>query len=121
MDRLKARAKHRDWLNEIEARIANIRAERKGEGRTLTPQGARALAGEWYKWFVAQMAANKWPGSVWRDYRDRAWTDCTARQIRLAGRSMTLTWTMCGRSSPMKPRRHNSLPPSGCPTRSAVA
>ena len=73
MDLLKARALHRDWLNDIEARIANIRAERKGEGHTLTPQGARALAGEWYSWFVAQMAANKWPGSIWRDYRDRAW------------------------------------------------
>jgi hypothetical protein len=60
VDRLKARAKHRDWLNEIEARIANIRAERKGEGRTLTPQDARALAGEWYKWFVVRAAAQKW-------------------------------------------------------------
>jgi hypothetical protein len=27
-----ARAKHRGWLSDIEARIANIRAERKGEG-----------------------------------------------------------------------------------------
>jgi len=73
VDRLRARAKHRDWLNEIEARIANIRAERKGEGRTLTPQDARALAGEWYKWFVVQMAAYKWSSSRWRDYRDRSW------------------------------------------------
>ncbi|MGA2886339.1 MAG: hypothetical protein ABSE80_14555, partial [Halobacteriota archaeon] len=32
-----ARAKHREWSSEIEARIANIRAARKGEGRTLTP------------------------------------------------------------------------------------
>ena len=43
-----ARAKHREWSSEIEARIANIRAARKGEGRTLTPKEARALAGEWY-------------------------------------------------------------------------
>ena len=43
-----ARAKHREWSSEIEARIANIRAERRGAGRTLTPQEARALAGEWY-------------------------------------------------------------------------
>ena len=55
---------HREWLSEIEARIANIRAERKGEGQTLTPQGARALAGEWYKWFALQMAANKWSGKA---------------------------------------------------------
>jgi predicted ATPase len=33
-------AKHREWLSEIEARIANIRAERRGEGQMLT----RALA-----------------------------------------------------------------------------
>ncbi len=70
---LQARAKHREWSSEIEARIANIRAERKGEGQTLTPQYARMLAGEWYKWFVLQMAANKWSGKAWRDYRDRAW------------------------------------------------
>jgi len=43
-----ARAKHREWSSEVEARIANIRAARKGEGRTLTPKEARALAGEWY-------------------------------------------------------------------------
>ena len=41
-----ARAKHREWSSEIEARIANIRAARKGEGRTLTPKEARSLAGE---------------------------------------------------------------------------
>ncbi len=73
VDLLKARALHREWLSEIEARIANIRAESKREGHTLTPQGARALAGEWYRWFVTQMAANKWPGSIWRDYRNRMW------------------------------------------------
>jgi hypothetical protein len=63
-----ARAKHREWSSEIEARIANIRAERRGAGRTLTPQEARALAGEWYGWFTARMAANNWPASVWGDY-----------------------------------------------------
>jgi hypothetical protein len=31
---------------------ANIRTAAKGEGRTLTPKEARALAGEWYGWFV---------------------------------------------------------------------
>jgi integrase len=49
-----ARAKHREWLSDIEARIANIRAERKGAGRTLTPMQARALAGEWYLWWTAR-------------------------------------------------------------------
>ena len=56
-----ARAKHREWSSEIEARIANIRAEQRGEGRTVTPKEARALAGEWYGWFTARMATNKWP------------------------------------------------------------
>jgi len=51
-----ARAKHREWSSEIEARIVNIRAARKGGGRTLTPKEARALAGEWYHWFTARMA-----------------------------------------------------------------
>ena len=73
VDLLKARALHRDWLNDIEARIANVRAERRGEGRALTPQGARALAGEWYTWFIGQVAVNKWSGSKLRDYRDDAW------------------------------------------------
>jgi len=64
-----ARAKHREWTTEIEARIANIRAARKGGGRALTPQEARALAGEWYGWFTARMATNKWPATVWEDYQ----------------------------------------------------
>ncbi len=64
-----ARAKHREWSSEIEARIANIRAERRGEGRTLTPKEARALAGEWYGWFTALMAARNLPADVWEDYQ----------------------------------------------------
>lgn len=64
-----ARARHREWSSEIEARIANIRAESRGEGRTLTPPEARALAGEWYGWFTARMATNKWPADVWEDYQ----------------------------------------------------
>jgi integrase len=63
-----ARQKHREWSSEIEARIANVRAERKGVGRTLTPKDARALAGEWYGWFTARMAATNWPAHVWEDY-----------------------------------------------------
>jgi hypothetical protein len=69
-----ARAKWREWSSDIEARIANIRAARKGEGRTLTPLAARALAGEWYGWYVALMAGNGWPAPVWVDYQERQWT-----------------------------------------------
>ena len=49
-----AKQMFRDWETEVAARIAAIRAERTGEGVTLTPQQARALAGEWYEWFVAR-------------------------------------------------------------------
>jgi len=66
---LLARAKHREWSSEVEARFANIRAERKGAGRILTPKEARALAGEWYGWFTGRMAANNWPAGVWEDYQ----------------------------------------------------
>jgi hypothetical protein len=66
---LHARAKHREWSSEIEARFANIRAERKGEGRMLSAKEARALAGEWYGWFIARMAASNWPPDVWGDYQ----------------------------------------------------
>jgi integrase len=40
--------------NEVDAHIEAIRAERTGEGVTLTPPQARALAGEWYEWFLAR-------------------------------------------------------------------
>ena len=60
-----ARAKHREWSSEIEARIANIRSARKGEGCMLTPHQARALAGEWYHWFIARMSTHNWPADVW--------------------------------------------------------
>ena len=66
---LLARAKHREWSSEVEARFANIRAEREGAGRTLTPKEARALAGEWYGWFATRMAARNWPAGVWEDYQ----------------------------------------------------
>jgi len=43
-----------EWLAEVESRIDAIRKQRKGEGIALTHQQARALAGDWYKWFVAR-------------------------------------------------------------------
>jgi hypothetical protein len=49
-----AKQKFREWDAEVTARIDAIRAERKGEGITLTRQQARALAGEWYHWFIAR-------------------------------------------------------------------
>ena len=43
-----------EWLSEVEGQIANIRAQRRGEGIALTRQAACALAGEWYDWFLAR-------------------------------------------------------------------
>jgi hypothetical protein len=42
----RSQALFREWENEVDARIEAIRAERTGEGIALTPQQARALAGE---------------------------------------------------------------------------
>ena len=63
-----ARAKHREWLSDIEARIANIRADRKGEGRTLSPMQARALAGEWYLWWTTRHLAKPAALKHWQDF-----------------------------------------------------
>jgi hypothetical protein len=49
-----ARQKFREWDTEVGGRIDAIRAEQKGEGIALTVRQARALAGGWYEWFVAQ-------------------------------------------------------------------
>ena len=49
-----AKQKFREWDAEVTARIEAIRAERKGEGISLTRQQARALAGEWYHWFIGR-------------------------------------------------------------------
>lgn len=78
---LLARAKHREWSSEIEARIANIRAGRQGEGRTLTPKDARGLAGDWYGWFVAR-EADHWPVDVWEDYRTRMLGELEAAAVQ---------------------------------------
>jgi integrase len=75
MPTIKARAKHRDWLNEIDARIANIRAEQNGEGRTLTSVQARALAGEWYNWFTAKHLARERSSQFWEAEIEALWND----------------------------------------------
>jgi hypothetical protein len=49
-----AKAKFAEWLAEIETRIESIRARQRGEGQGLTQKQARALAGEWYSWFIAR-------------------------------------------------------------------
>jgi len=59
----------RDWETEVASRIDGIRAERTGEGIALTPQQARALAGEWYEWFIARHPASD--ESKWEALRDQ--------------------------------------------------
>ncbi len=68
-----ARAKHREWLSEIEARISNIRAEQRGEGRTLTPRQARGLAGEWYRWFTDRHLAKPRSALYWEEEASEAY------------------------------------------------
>jgi integrase len=60
---------YNEWLAETERRIAAIRAKRNGEGIALTPRQARALAGEWYEWFIARHPAND--RKVWESVRDK--------------------------------------------------
>jgi integrase len=69
---LQARALHREWLTEIEGRVANIRAEKKGEGQLLTPKAARALAGAWYHWFTERYLQSSEPAAHWRRLKERA-------------------------------------------------
>lgn len=64
-----ARAKHREWLSEIDARISNARAAKRGAGLMLTPMGAAGLCGDWYHWFVARHVPNAkaWGADYWED------------------------------------------------------
>lgn len=66
-----AKARLRDWLNEVEGRIANIRAERNGEGQSLTPVQARALSGEWYRWYVERHQARPQSAQHLEFFRDQ--------------------------------------------------
>jgi hypothetical protein len=77
---LVARAKHREWMSEIESRIANIRAAWNGQGQVLTPKEARGLAGEWYQWYVAR-EANRLSVAVWEEYHAQMLGDLQAAAI----------------------------------------
>ncbi len=59
-----AKSRYAEWLAEVEQRIASIRAAKAGRGVTLTQKQARALAGDWYRWFVAKHEDN--PGAPGR-------------------------------------------------------
>jgi integrase len=63
-----ARREFNEWLSDVEVRIANIRAQRNGEGQLLTRQQMRALAGEWYDWFLARHSPSE---RNWDEARDK--------------------------------------------------
>lgn len=62
-----AKAQHAEWLSLVESRIAAIRDKRRGSSRDLTEREARALAGEWYRWFVRQHEDNPGAPQAWLD------------------------------------------------------
>jgi hypothetical protein len=57
-----------EWLAEVESRVDTIRKQRKGEGVALTRRQARALAGEWYDWFIARHPLSD--KETWEQLRD---------------------------------------------------
>ncbi len=69
-----AKAQHAVWVAEVETRITTIRARQRSDRQPLSQKQARALAGEWYQWFVAQHEDN--PGTPeWWDQNFRALVD----------------------------------------------
>jgi integrase len=65
-----AKARYGEWLTEVETRIGAIRAKQRGERQSLSQKQAVALAGEWYRDFVAQHEENpgspeRWDADFW--------------------------------------------------------
>lgn len=50
--------------------IATLRAEARGEGRSLTKLNAIALGGRWYNWFVGQHKDDPGSQKRWREMGD---------------------------------------------------
>jgi integrase len=65
-----AKARHGEFVAEIETRIATLRARRNGDGRSLTRLNAIALAGRWYAWFMKQYEDDPGPAWHWRQLSD---------------------------------------------------
>jgi integrase len=68
--RQRAQVLFSEWQADIKSRIATLRAQQRGEGHDLTQREARALAGEWYRWYVGQREENPgrprdWEGARW--------------------------------------------------------
>jgi integrase len=65
-----AKARHGEWLAEIETRIAALRAAKTGARQPLTRRNAHALAGEWYRWFLSQHEGDLRTPSHWKRLSD---------------------------------------------------
>ena len=63
-----AKAKGAEFLSEVEARISAIRAQQRGDRQALTQRQAHGLAGEWYRWFIAQNEENPGSPDQWNEY-----------------------------------------------------
>jgi integrase len=59
-----------EWQADIKNRIATLRAKQRGEGHDLTQREARALAGEWYCWYVDQHEENPGEPRRWAKLRE---------------------------------------------------
>jgi hypothetical protein len=83
----RAKVLHSEWEARIKTQIEALRAKQRGEGHDLTQKQARALAGEWYRWFVDQHEEN--PGEPMDRTRVRplsiARPDLGAMKKRLKG------------------------------------
>jgi integrase len=66
----RAKALFSEWLSEVENRIAALRSTQKGEGLNLNTKEARALAGEWYQWFVARHESDPGKPARWSALED---------------------------------------------------
>jgi integrase len=65
-----AKARHGEWLAEIETRIAALRAHKSGAGQPLTLRNAQALAGRWYAWFISKQETDLRSPKHWRSLGD---------------------------------------------------
>jgi integrase len=85
-----AKRQHSEWEAEIDSRIATIRAQQRGEGRDLTQREARALAGEWYKWFVGQYEDNPGKPDGWVQWQ---WAVTDQFEAAVGGDPEEIDWT----------------------------
>jgi integrase len=67
-----AKARFGEWIADIETRIAQLRAAKQGGPRPLTRQNAYALAGRWYRWFIARHEKDLRTPAHWKALSDIA-------------------------------------------------